>query len=97
MGTLRLVGAFEIERRTGHRWSIGGLVLGGLELGTGILLIGTDTASRGVMITVGLWALASGTLLIWEAVRARRRARFILGPREAPGAHPTGQPKDRQG
>jgi uncharacterized membrane protein HdeD (DUF308 family) len=96
MGALRLVGAFEIERRTGHRWSIGGLVLGGLELGTGILLIATDTASRGVMITVGLWALASGTLLIWEAVRARRRARAILGPRGAPGAHPAVQPKDRQ-
>jgi uncharacterized membrane protein HdeD (DUF308 family) len=96
MGTLRLVGAFEIERRTGHRWSIGGLVLGGLELGTGILLIATDTASRGVMITVGLWALASGTLLIWEAVRARRRARAILGPRGALGADPADQPKDRQ-
>ena len=35
MGTLRLVGAFEIERRTGHRWSTGGLILGVLELGTG--------------------------------------------------------------
>jgi uncharacterized membrane protein HdeD (DUF308 family) len=89
MGTLRLVGAFEIERRTGHRWSIGGLVLGGLELGTGILLIATDTVSRGVMITVGVWALASGTLLIWEAVRARRRARAIVGPRAASGPQPT--------
>jgi len=78
MGALRLVGAFEIERRTGHRWSIGGLILGGLELGTGILLIATDTLSRGVMITVGTWALASGTLLIVEAIRARERARSIL-------------------
>ena len=78
MGVLRLVGAFEIERRTGHRWSVGGLILGGLELGTGILLITTDTLSRGVMITVGTWALASGTLLIVEAIRARGRARSIL-------------------
>jgi uncharacterized membrane protein HdeD (DUF308 family) len=92
MGTLRVVGAFEIERRTGHRWSIGGLVLGGLELGTGILLISTDTQSRAVTITVGAWALASGTLLIAEAVRARRRARAILGPRHAPGTQQT----DRQ-
>jgi hypothetical protein len=54
MGTLRLVGAFEIERRTSHRWSIGGLILGGLELGTGIiLLVATDTQSNALMITVG--------------------------------------------
>jgi uncharacterized membrane protein HdeD (DUF308 family) len=92
MGTLRLVGAFEIERRTGHRWSIGGLILGGLELGTGILLIATDTVSRGVMITVGVWALTSGTLLIVEAIRARRRVSALLEPR----ADPSPQPTDRQ-
>jgi hypothetical protein len=92
MGTLRLVGAFEIERRTGHRWSIGGLVLGGLELGTGILLIATDTQSRAVMITVGAWALASGSLLIMEAVRARRLADTILGSRDAADFQPTNRP-----
>jgi len=88
MGALRLVGAFEIERRSGHRWSIGGLVLGGLELGTGILLLATDTQSRAVMITVGTWALASGTLLIVEAFRARRLARAILESRDAAGSRP---------
>ena len=82
MGTLRLVGAFEIERHTGHRWSIGGLILGALELGTGILLMATDTQSRAVMITIGVWALASGTLLIVEGVRARRQAHAILASRE---------------
>jgi uncharacterized membrane protein HdeD (DUF308 family) len=92
MGALRLVGAFEIERRTGHRWSIGGLILGGLELGTGILLIATDTVSRGVMITVGVWAVTSGTLLIVEAIRARRRVSALLEPR----ADPSPQLRDRQ-
>ena len=92
MGTLRIVGAFEIERRTGHRWSIGGLILGGLEVGTGILLIRTDTVSRGVMITVGVWALASGTLLIVEAIRARRRVSALLESR----ADPSPQLRDRQ-
>jgi len=85
------VGAFEIERRSGHRWSIGGLVLGGLELGTGILLLATDTHSRAVMITIGTWALASGTLLILEAFRACRRAHAILEDREAAGSPPTNQ------
>jgi hypothetical protein len=89
MGTLRLVGAFEIERRTGHRWSVGGLVLGGLELGTGILFIAVDTPSRGVMITVGAWALASGSLLIMEAVRARGLALAILGSPDVDGFQPT--------
>jgi uncharacterized membrane protein HdeD (DUF308 family) len=89
IGTLRLVGAFEIERHTGHRWSIGGLILGALELGTGILLMATDTQSRAVMVTIGMWALASGTLLIVEAVRARRLAHVILGSREGAGSRPT--------
>jgi uncharacterized membrane protein HdeD (DUF308 family) len=89
IGTLRLVGAFEIERHTGHRWSIGGLILGALELGTGFLLVATDTQSRAVMITIGMWALASGTLLIVEAVRARRLAHVILGSREGADSRPT--------
>ena len=89
MGALRLVGAFEIERRSGHRWSIGGLVLGVLELGTGILLLATDTHARGVMITIGTWALASGTLLLVEAFRARGLARSILESRDAAGPQPT--------
>jgi uncharacterized membrane protein HdeD (DUF308 family) len=93
MGALRLAGAFEIERHTGHRWSIGGLILGVLEVGTGILLIATDTVSRGVMITVGVWALASGTLLIVEAVRARRRVSALLA-RAAPDPPLTAPPRD---
>ena len=96
MGTLRLVGAFEIERRTGHRWTVGGLILGVLEVGTGILLIRTDTVTRGVMVTVGVWALASGTLLILEAVRARRRVIVLLGPRANPSPQPTAKPPDGQ-
>jgi len=75
MGTLRLVGAFEIERRTGHRWSIGGLVLGGLELGTGLLLLASNTRPGAATTTVGVWALASGTLLMLQALRARTIAR----------------------
>ena len=96
MGTLRLVGAFEIERRTGHRWSTGGLILGVMEVGTGILLIATDTVSRAVMITVGVWALTSGTLLILQAVRGRRRARAFVG-RAGPGPQPTAQERDGEG
>jgi uncharacterized membrane protein HdeD (DUF308 family) len=89
VGTLRLAGAFEIERRTGHRWSMGGLILGVMEVGTGIILVVTDAVSPGVMITIGVWALTSGTLLIVEAVRARRRVSAILGPGDGPSPSPT--------
>jgi len=95
MGTLRLVGAFEIERRTGHRWSVGGLILGVLEIGTGILLIATDTVSRSVIVMAGVWALVSGTLLILEAVRARRRvSAFLAGA--APDHPLTAPPSEGQ-
>jgi uncharacterized membrane protein HdeD (DUF308 family) len=82
IGTLRLVGAFEVERSTGHRWSIGGLVLGGLELGTGLILMATDDRSHAVMVTVGVWALASGTLLILEGLRAHRKVRATIESHE---------------
>ncbi len=94
MGTLRIAGAFEIERRTGHRWTVGGLILGVLEVGTGILLIRTDVMSRGAMVTVGVWALASGTLLILEAVRARQRVIVLFGPKDASSPRPTVEPAD---
>src|SRR6266571_5969265 len=32
-GTLRLVGAFEVERQTGRWWTYGGLALGSVEIG----------------------------------------------------------------
>lgn len=92
MGTPRIAGAFEIEMRTGHRWTVGALILGVLEVGTGILLIRTDAVSRSAMVTVGVWALASGTLLILETVRARRRVTAHLGSH----AGPSRQPKDGQ-
>ena len=40
------------------------------------------------MITIGVWALASGTLLIVEAVRARRHVSALLA-RTAPDLRPT--------
>ena len=37
-GSLRLLGAFEVERRTGRRWTFGGLALGSVEIVLGVLL-----------------------------------------------------------
>ncbi len=37
-GCLRIVGAFEVEERTGHRWTIGGMILGSVEVVLGVSL-----------------------------------------------------------
>jgi hypothetical protein len=52
-------------------------------------LIATDTQSRAVMITVGAWTLALGTLLVVKALGARRLARTTLGSRDVAGSQPT--------
>ena len=38
-GCLRIVGAFEVEERTGHRWTIGGMILGSVEVVLGVILL----------------------------------------------------------
>jgi hypothetical protein len=53
-------------------------MLRSLELGTGILLLVTDTHLRGVKSTIGTWALSSGTCLSWRRLRPRAGA---LNPR----------------
>jgi uncharacterized membrane protein HdeD (DUF308 family) len=69
-GCLRLVGAFEIEEHTGHRWTIGGIILGLVEicLGTMVFLARDGQAST-VRITIGLWGLVAGSLLLVQGVR----------------------------
>lgn len=79
MGTLRLVGAFALERRAGRRWTLGGLVLGGLEVGTGLLLVAVDSSSSAVAKTVAGWAFASGTILLIEALRVRAAGHDAAG------------------
>jgi uncharacterized membrane protein HdeD (DUF308 family) len=71
MGALRLIGAFAIEQRTGRRWTLGGLVLGALEVIIGILLVVVDVTSPAVVKTVAGWTLVSGTILLIEAFRVR--------------------------
>jgi uncharacterized membrane protein HdeD (DUF308 family) len=69
-GCLRLLGAFEIEERTGHRWTIGGLVLGSVEVGLGaILFLARNAQAPAVRITIGVWGLVAGILLLAQGVR----------------------------
>jgi uncharacterized membrane protein HdeD (DUF308 family) len=86
-GSLRLLGAFEIERRTGRRWTFGGLALGSVEVVLGLVLfIVREGNERGVSIVFAAWGLVGGSLLLIEGFRLRRLARLgslaeVLEPR----------------
>jgi uncharacterized membrane protein HdeD (DUF308 family) len=72
-GGLRLVGAFEVEEQTGHRWTMGGIILGSVEVLLGIILfIVRDAHASTVRITIGVWALVAGTLLFVQGIRMLR-------------------------
>lgn len=72
-GVLRVVGGFAAEERIGRRWTLGGIVLGTLEVALGALLLLTanvDPARLAMIVTA--WAVASGLLLLAEGLRLRR-------------------------
>ena len=75
MGSLRLFGAFEVERRTGHRWTFGGLALGSVEVVIGVVLI-FARRTNGPALTTALatWGLVGGTLLLIEGLRLHHLA-----------------------
>lgn len=73
MGLLRVLGAFELQRRTGRRWTFGGLALGSVEIVLGLTLLATDAQeARAVHIAAAAWALIGGALLLIEGLRLRR-------------------------
>jgi uncharacterized membrane protein HdeD (DUF308 family) len=72
-GSLRLLGAFEVERRTGRRWTFGGLTLGAVEVVLGVLLFfAREGDLRLITIVVAIWGFVGGTLLLIEGLRLRR-------------------------
>jgi uncharacterized membrane protein HdeD (DUF308 family) len=77
-GCLRLLGAFEVEERTGHRWTIGGVILGSVEVCLGaVLFFARDAQASTVRITIGVWGLVAGVLLLVQGVRMLRIRRAI--------------------
>jgi len=75
-GTLRLVGAFEVERRTGRWWTYGGLALGSVEIVLGAIVLYAGSGNlRLVTAAVGAWGLIGGTLLLLEGFKIRRSLR----------------------
>ena len=77
-GSLRLLGAFEIEERTGRRWTFGGFILGSIEVGIGIvLLLARDVRASTLRVTIGVWGLTAGVLLLTQGTRMHRIRRSI--------------------
>ena len=75
-GALRLLGAFEIEERTGHRWTLGGFILGSIEVAIGVVLFLAKSAQASTLrIAIGVWGLAAGVLLLAQGSRMRRLGR----------------------
>jgi uncharacterized membrane protein HdeD (DUF308 family) len=75
-GTLRLLGAFEVERRTGRRWTFGGLALGSVEVLLGLVLFFARGGNLQVVtIVAAVWGFVGGSLLLIEGFRLRRLPR----------------------
>jgi len=75
-GLLRILGGFAAEERLGRRWTLGGIVLGTLELGLGVLLLLTSEVDPDLLVPiVAAWGAVSGILLLAQGLRLRRFAR----------------------
>ena len=77
MGCLRLLGAFEVEARTGHRWTVGGLMLGTVEVVLGVVLfLAHDASATTLRVVIGVWGITAGILLLTQAARIRKAGRL---------------------
>jgi uncharacterized membrane protein HdeD (DUF308 family) len=71
-GLLRVLGGFAAEERLGRRWTLGGVVLGTLEVALGALLFLTSEVDPGLLAPIGVaWGAVSGTLLLAQGARLR--------------------------
>jgi uncharacterized membrane protein HdeD (DUF308 family) len=85
-GVLRILGGFAAEERVGRRWTLGGIVLGTLELGLGALLLVTSEVDPDLLVPIGAaWGAVSGILLLAQGLGLRRVARSW---RQASGTPP---------
>jgi len=85
-GLLRILGGFAAEERVGRRWTLGGIVLGTLELGLGALLLLTTEVDPDLLVPiVAAWGAVSGILLLAQGLGLRRFARTW---RQAAGTPP---------
>jgi uncharacterized membrane protein HdeD (DUF308 family) len=74
-GLLRILGGFAAQERLGRRWTLGGIVLGTLEVALGALLLLTSEVDPDLLQPIGVaWGAVSGILLLAQGLRLRRFA-----------------------
>jgi uncharacterized membrane protein HdeD (DUF308 family) len=87
-GVLRILGGFAAEDRLRRRWTLGGIVLGALEVALGALLLLTREVHPALLVPIAAaWGAVSGVLLLAQGLRLRRVARTW---RQASGTQPQG-------
>ena len=70
-----MLGGFAAEERLGRRWTLGGVVLGALEVALGALLFLTSEVDAGLLAPIGAaLGAVSGILLLAQGARLRRFA-----------------------
>ncbi len=75
-GLLHIFGGFRTGERLSREWSVASLLLGIFEVVLGLLMIITPLEYGPVLhFAAQAWALLGGTILIGDALRARRRHR----------------------
>jgi uncharacterized membrane protein HdeD (DUF308 family) len=74
-GLLRILGGFAAEERLGRRWTLGGIVLGALEVALGALLFLTRQVDPRLLAPIAVaWGLVGGILLLAQGIRLRHFA-----------------------
>jgi uncharacterized membrane protein HdeD (DUF308 family) len=102
-GLLRVVGGFATQERFGRRWTLGGIVLGTLELAFGSLLLLTSRVDPDLLLPIAAtWGTVSGTLLLAEGLaaaplRPHLAATSARGPHVNAGAAAFWEPAAQRG
>jgi uncharacterized membrane protein HdeD (DUF308 family) len=85
-GLLRMLGGFAAEERSGRHWTLGGTVLGTLEVALGALLLLTGEVDPDRLAAIAAaWGAVSGILLLAQGLRLRHSVRSW---RQATGTPP---------
>jgi uncharacterized membrane protein HdeD (DUF308 family) len=74
-GALRMLGTFRGDQTADRMRLVQRFVLGSIEILVGLLFIVVGDVSRPLTISVGLWALVGGTIMLIDALTWRRTVR----------------------
>jgi uncharacterized membrane protein HdeD (DUF308 family) len=74
-GVLRMLGTFRDDQVAHHTRAPRRFVLGAIEVTVGLMFIAFSDVTRPLTISVGVWALVGGTIMLLDALSWRRSVR----------------------